>query len=81
MSYEIGEKIEIGGEEMTLEVRVINLKIAMSSNKPKSVVRYKYRKYMEEYDNKDKDVIDKVRHRDISLDYLRYMSSSGDNKK
>ena len=51
----------------------------MEENRPKGIVRYKYKKYSEEYDNKAKDVFDKVRHRDISMDYLRYMCSSGED--
>lgn len=62
---------------MSLEVRIINFKKAMREEKPKSVVRYKFRKYMEEYDAKEKDVLDKIRHRDLFLDYLRYMEKSG----
>jgi len=64
---------------MTLEIRIINLRKAMEENRPKGIVRYKYKKYSEEYDNKAKDVFDKVRHRDISMDYLRYMCSSGED--
>lgn len=63
---------------MTLEIRILNLEKAMRENKPKNVVRYKFRKYMEEYDNKEKNVIDKIRHRDLSLEYFKYMLSNGD---
>lgn len=40
----------------------------------------KEEKFMEEYDNKEKDVLDKVRYRDLFLDYIRYMSKSGDGE-
>lgn len=57
---------------------IINLKLAMKQNKPKKVVTEKYQAYMKIYDNKDKDILDKVEHRDLFYDYIRYMSKSGD---
>jgi hypothetical protein len=64
---------------MSLEVRIINLKLAMKQEKPKSVVRYKFRKYKEEYDNQEKSVFDKVRYRDLSMEFYRYMMSKGED--
>lgn len=64
---------------MSLEIRIINFKLAMKRNKPKNVVRYKFRKYMEEYDEMEKTIGDKIRHRELALDYFRYMAKSSDN--
>ena len=63
-----------------LEIRIINFKLAIRENRAKGVVRYKFRKYMEAYDNKDKDVIDKITHRDLSLEYFRYMINNGERE-
>jgi len=64
---------------MTIEIRILNFKLALRENKPKSVVKYKFRKYCEEYDEMEgKNVIDKVTHRDLSMEYFKYMLGSGD---
>lgn len=62
---------------MTLEIRIFNLEKAMKENKSRSIIKYKFRKYMEEYDNKEKDVGDKIKYRDLSLEYFRYMYFEG----
>lgn len=62
---------------MTLEIRIFNLEKAMKEDKSRSIVKYKFRKYMEEYDNKDKNILDKIQHRDLSLEYYRYMINGG----
>ena len=65
---------------MKLELRVYDVRKAMRENKPKEVVECKYEKYLEEYDETDKTVLDKQRHRDLFFDYLRYVNSSGVKK-
>ena len=63
-----------------LEIRILNFKLAIKENRTKGVVRYKFRKYIEEYDNHDNDVIDKITHRDLSLEYFRYMINNGERE-
>jgi hypothetical protein len=66
--------------DMTLEIRILNLKLAFKENRAKGIVRYKFRKYMEEYDNHNNDVIDKRTHRDLALEYFRYMIDNGERE-
>jgi len=58
--------------------KLVNIRLAMKKGKSKDVVRYKFKEYMKLYDEKDKDTIDKIMHRELFYDYLRYMAKSGD---
>jgi hypothetical protein len=68
---------------MTLEIRINNLVKAMNDNRKKGIVKYKFRMYLTEYDNleREPDVGEKIRHRELSLEYFRYMASSEESKK
>lgn len=57
---------------------LINIKTAIKNKKPKSVVYEKFQKYLDAYDNSEKSVADKIRHRDIFYIYIKYM---GEPKK
>lgn len=57
--------------------KLINLKIAMKRNKPKSEIKEKFKDYSTAYDNCDKTIQDKIRHREVFYDYVRYMAKSG----
>jgi len=56
-----------------LEKKLINVKVAMLKNKPKSEVRDKYLEYMKEYDKECRNIMDKAEQRQLFYDYLRYM--------
>ena len=60
---------------------LLNLKNAMKKNKPKDFVQEKWNIYHEVYTNSDKGVIDKINYREIFMDYIRYMSRSGESLK
>lgn len=60
---------------------IVNLKLAMKHNKPKSVVLEKWNAYHNAYVEKEKSVWDKQTYRDLFLDYIRYMSKSGEGGK
>lgn len=66
--------------EMTLSIRISNLEKAMRESKSKNIVRYKYKKYMEEYDNKEKNVRDKITYRELSYEYFKYMNDGERNE-
>jgi hypothetical protein len=57
---------------MILE-KLINVKIAMLKNKPKSEVRDKYLEYMNEYDKECRSIRDKVENRELFYSYLKYI--------
>lgn len=57
---------------------LINVKLAIRHNKPKSEVRDKFLLYTRAYDEAEKDVGDKIRHREIFMTYIRYMERSGE---
>lgn len=64
-----------------IEAKIINFKRAIRLKKPKKYIEYKFLQYTREYDNLDpKDVTDKQRHRDLFNDYIRYISSRGENE-
>jgi hypothetical protein len=64
-----------------LEVKIINLKLAMKKGRTKDIIRYKYQEYMKYYDNlANPSITQKINHRDLFYDYTRYMMSSGDGK-
>lgn len=58
---------------------LINVKIAIRHHKAKHIVKKKFIEYLEAYDNAepDVDVGDKIRHREIFLQYVRYMGKTG----
>ena len=64
---------------MTIE-KLINLKIAMKKGLLKKIVRQKFEEYRQSYEDMDKSIIDKINYRDTFMDYIRYMSKSGDKK-
>jgi hypothetical protein len=60
---------------------LLNVRLAMNKNRSKSFVREKYKLYSVAYENHEKSVGDKQDHRDLFMDYTRYMAKSGDNEK
>lgn len=59
---------------MELEQRVKKLNEAIDKNKSKDYVDYRFREYMKDYDNLgDKNVIIKLKHRELFLKYSNYM--------
>jgi hypothetical protein len=56
--------------------KMIECNVAMLQKKPKQEVQDKYLKYLNEYDNKEKNVEMKQEHRDFFYRYLRYMERS-----
>jgi hypothetical protein len=60
---------------------MLNLKIAMRQNKSKHIVKQKFVSYLEKYDNADKTVADKIRHREIFYTYVQFMQKSGDSER
>ena len=52
---------------------LINLKLAIRKHKPKSEVKEKFRAYTNKYDNAEKTIQDKIRHREIFYSYINYM--------
>lgn len=61
---------------------LINVKLAMKKGKPKEEVRTKYKQYDDKYhDLEERTIYDKLEHRELRLDFLRYMAASGDGKK
>ena len=52
---------------------LINVKISMRKKESKSEVKRKYLEYSRAYDNAEKSVGDKIRHREIRLVYIKYM--------
>lgn len=60
---------------------IINVKLAMKKNLPKSIVREKYSAYSKAYDDlPEKSMLNKIEHRDLFYDFMRYMSKSGDSE-
>lgn len=58
---------------------LINLKTAIRHNKSKSEVREKFLEYSRKYDDlENKNIGDKIRHREIFYNYIRYMEKSGE---
>lgn len=67
---------------MSIDVKIINLKKAMRENRDKDIVQYKFTQYLREYEALgEKDVIDKQTHRDLTNEFLRYISKSGEDKR
>ena len=60
---------------MLLE-KLINVKLAIYSKKPKNEVRDKYLEYINEYDKKCRNVVDKAEQRELFFQYLKYMGGS-----
>ena len=61
--------------------QLINVKLAMKKNLPKSKVREKFSVYSKAYDNlPEKTILNKIEHRDLFYDYMRYMAKSGDSE-
>ena len=59
---------------------LINLKLAMKHNKPKSVVYERYQNYTDAYEKMNEHTIrDKAENREIYFDYIRYMSKLGES--
>lgn len=58
---------------MTLLEDRINLKWAMKRGKANIEVTKKFDSYMKSYDEADKTVMDKIDHRDLFVDYMRYI--------
>lgn len=56
---------------------LINLKTAIKHHKAKHIVKQKFITYLEAYDNADKDIGDKIRHREIFCQYVKYMGKTG----
>lgn len=46
---------------------------AIKKGKPKNEVEDKFKTYLEAYDNMDKNLDDKINHREIFYSYMRYM--------
>lgn len=63
---------------MTLSIRINNLEKAIEGNRSKSIVKYKFKRYMEEYELKDKDIFDKIRNRELSYKYFTYMGEKNE---
>jgi len=57
--------------------QLINLKLSMRHKESKEIVKQKFEDYSNAYDNYDKEISDKIRHREIFLTYSRYMAGSG----
>jgi hypothetical protein len=62
---------------MTLELKILSFKKAVKEKRSKEIVEYKFREYMKAYDNQEHDLIDKQTHRDLALEYFRYVFKSG----
>ena len=52
---------------------LINVKLAMRKKESKSEVKRKYLEYSRAYDNAEKSVGDKIRHREMFEKYTEYM--------
>ena len=62
--------------------KLVKVRIAMNKGRSKEIVEYKFREYMREYDAlANKSLKDKLVHRDLFYDYLRYMAKSEDGKQ
>lgn len=67
---------------MSIDQKVINLKLAMKKGKSKDIVKYKFQEYLKEYDQlSDPSITRKINHRDLFYDYTRYIMASGDGGK
>lgn len=53
--------------------QLINLKLAIRQKKEKHIVKQKFLEYLNEYDNADRTISDKIRHREIFYIYCKYM--------
>ena len=53
--------------------QLINLKIAIRQKKEKHIVKQKFLEYVNEYDNAERNIGDKIRHREIFYTYCQYM--------
>lgn len=60
---------------------IIEVKKALKENRPLEEVIKKFTAYCIAYDNSEKNVCDKINHRDIFYDYMRYLNKSGNNNK
>jgi len=58
---------------MDLETRIKKLRNAIKENRAKEVIEYKFNEYMKDYDNKEKSINDKIRHRELFQEYFKYM--------
>lgn len=53
---------------------LINLKISMRKKESKAIVKEKFSNYLRVYDDGERDVADKIRHREIIESYCRYIN-------
>jgi hypothetical protein len=53
---------------------LINLKISMRKKESKAIVKEKFSNYLRVYDDGERDVADKIRHREIIESYWRYIN-------
>jgi hypothetical protein len=49
----------------------------MRHKESKEIVKQKFIEYTEAYDEGERDVGDKIRHREMKLTYAQYMAGSG----
>jgi hypothetical protein len=56
---------------------LINLKISMRKKEEKNIVRKKFFEYLKKYDDGERTIADKIRHREIFITYCAYMTRGG----
>lgn len=52
---------------------LINVKMSIRKKEPKSIVKKKFLNYLQVYDDGERTVADKIRHREIFETYCKYM--------
>lgn len=58
---------------MSLIDKLINVKVAILKNKPKSEVTDKYLEYMNEYTKECRNVLEKADQRQVFYQYIKYL--------
>jgi hypothetical protein len=65
-----------------IDEKIINFKKAIKENRSKSFVYERFQEYLDQYDQMaDPSLSRKLSHRDLFLDYTRYMAKSGESQR
>lgn len=57
---------------MTID-RLFKVRKAMKEGRSKTYVQYKFNLYLQYYNEKEQDVVDKIMHRELLKDYTDYI--------
>jgi len=58
--------------------QLIGLKKSIRNKESKLEVKKKFIEYTNAYDEGERDVIDKIKHREIALEYFKYMGRNNE---